>query len=305
MASVMTPAYPVEELFLPWVESANDRRFKRILLYVVAFFIVISVIVPFLPVPEIIQKDLSTVAPRISRLIMEKKKQPPPPPPPEKVTKKEVKKKPVKKKKKLNKKTSAYKKASSSGLIALSSELDDLKDSFDFSALDKKPIKKSDDMGEQDFKSDVVLAKANSASKGINTDKLTNSTSGSKLSGRTTTKVTSDIDDKVAKTRRLSSDGRQIQRDEREIEQVFQRNKGAIYSIYNRALRKDPSLAGKVIVELTIGSNGRVLKCVIVSSDLNSPRLERKIIARVKLFKFKPGKVKKTTIKYPIDFLPS
>jgi len=94
-------------------------------------------------------------------------------------------------------------------------------------------------------------------------------------------------------------------RDEREIEQVFQKNKGAIYSIYNRALRKDPSLEGKVVVELIIGSDGKVIQCRIISSELNSPKLERKIIARIKLFKFKPGNMRKTTIKYPIDFLPS
>ncbi|MDH5612730.1 MAG: TonB family protein, partial [Gammaproteobacteria bacterium] len=85
----------------------------------------------------------------------------------------------------------------------------------------------------------------------------------------------------------------------------FQKNKGAIYNLYNRALRKDPTLGGKVIIELTINAQGKVVQCHIISSELNDPGLERKIIARVKMFQFKPADVLETTVKYPIDFLPS
>ena len=302
MTRMMSPSNVPEELFLPWVESANDRRFKKILIVFVATFALISAIVPFLPTPEIIQKDLKTVAPRLSRLIIEQKKIPPPPLP---EVKKKVKKKPVKKKKKVDKKETAYKKAASSGLVALSSELDDLKDSFDFSSLDTKPLKKSKGVEKQNFKTNVIMAKATSASAGIETGKLTRTTGGSKLSARSTTKVTSKISEKIVPVRRQSANGRGLLRDEREIEQVFQKNKGAIYSIYNRALRKDPTLAGKVVVELTIAPNGKVTQCRIISSELNTPGLERKIIARIKLFKFKSANVPATTVKYPIDFLPS
>jgi TonB family protein len=298
----MSPSNVPEELFLPWVESSNDRRFKKILIVFVTSFVLISAIIPFLPTPEIIQKDLKTVAPRLSRLIIEQKKIPPPPLP---EVKKKVKKKPVKKKKKVDKKDTAYKKAASSGLVALSSELDDLKNSFDFSSLDNKPLKKSKGVEKQTFKTNVITAKATSASAGIETGKLTRTTGGSKLSGRTTTKVTSEISEKVAPVRRSSANGRGLLRDEREIEQVFQKNKGAIYSIYNRALRKDPTLQGKVVVELTIAPNGKVTQCRIISSELNTPDLERKIVARIKLFKFKSANVPETTVKYPIDFLPS
>lgn len=306
MASMRGPASVSEELFLPWVESANDRRFKRILLIVVASFILISSIVPFLPVPEIVKKDLKTVAPRLSKLILEQKKQPPPPPP---VAKKKVKKKPVEKKKvekkKVEKKDAARKKAASSGLVALSSELLDLRESFDLPMMHSKPLKKSKGAEKQTFQDDLITAKATRSSAGIETKKLTRSTSGSNLSGRTTTKVSSDIGEKVVVARRKSASGGVSIRNENEIERVFQKNKGAIYSIYNRALRKDPSLAGKVVLELTISPAGKVIKCKVVSTDLNAPGLEKKIIARVKLFKFSSGNVQETTIKYPIDFLPS
>lgn len=301
---MMSPANVPAELFLPWVESANDRRFKRILIIFVTVFSLVSAIVPFLPVPEIVQKDLNTVAPRISRLIMEKKKQPPPPPPKPEVSKK-IKDKPVKQDKKVVKKDAARKKAASSGLVALSSELVDIRESFDFPAIDNKPLKQSKGVEKQTFQNDLITARAKSASAGIDTNKLTRTTSETNLSTRTTTKVTSDIGDRVAVARKSGVSGGVSLRDEREVELVFQKNKGAIYSIYNRALRKDPTLAGKVVIELTIEPDGTVTQCHIASSELNAPKLERKIIARVKLFRFKPGKVQKMTIKYPIDFLPS
>lgn len=306
MANMRGPANVPEELFLPWVESANDRRFKRILLIVVTLFVLVSAIVPFLPVPEIVQKDLKTVAPRLSKLILEKKKQPPPPPPEvKKKVKKEVKKKPVEKKKEVDKNDAARKKAASSGLVALSSELLDLRESFDLPMMHSMPLQKAKDIEKQSFQNDIITSKATSASSGIETQKLTRSTSGSNLSGRTTTKVSSDIGEKVVVARRKSSSGGLSIRNENEIERVFQKNKGAIYSIYNRALRKDPTLAGKVILELTISSAGQVIKCRVISSDLNSPALEKKIVARVKLFKFSSGSVQETTVKYPIDFVPS
>ncbi|MDH5611427.1 MAG: TonB family protein, partial [Gammaproteobacteria bacterium] len=285
-----------DEIFLPWVESANDRRFKQILIIFVVVFSLISAIVPFLPVPEIIQADLKTVSPHLSRLIMEKKKQPPPPPPiPEaNVPEKNI---PVKKSEKLDKKEVAYKKAASSGLVALSNELAELRESFDFSMLDAKPLIKSVAVKKQSFDQDLITAKATSSSSGIAVDKATTLTGTAKLSERSTTKVTSDIADKISATRKSATSGKKISRGESEIEQVFQKNKGAIYNLYNRALRKDPTLGGKVIIELTINAQGKVVQCHIISSELNDPGLERKIIARVKMFQFKPADVLETTVK--------
>ncbi len=53
-----------------------------------------------------------------------------------------------------------------------------------------------------------------------------------------------------------------------EIELVFDRNKSAIYAIYSRALRDNPALQGKVVLEVTIAPSGEVTDCRIVSSEL-------------------------------------
>jgi len=71
-----------------------------------------------------------------------------------------------------------------------------------------------------------------------------------------------------------------------DIKLVFDRNKGSIYTLYNRALREDPTLQGKVVVKLTIAPSGQVLDCQLVSSELRSPDLERKVLLRIKQFDF-------------------
>lgn len=90
-----------------------------------------------------------------------------------------------------------------------------------------------------------------------------------------------------------------------EIKLVFERNKGAIYAIYNRALREDPSLVGKVVLSLTIAPSGEVVDCKILSSELKAPELERKLLARIKQFDFGAKDVDQLVISWPVDFLPS
>ena len=44
-----------------------------------------------------------------------------------------------------------------------------------------------------------------------------------------------------------------------DVRLVFERNKGSIYAIYNRALREEPALQGKVVLKLTIAPSGSVI----------------------------------------------
>ncbi|MBC7995943.1 MAG: energy transducer TonB, partial [Rhizobacter sp.] len=90
-----------------------------------------------------------------------------------------------------------------------------------------------------------------------------------------------------------------------EIKLVFERNKGAIYAIYNRALREDPSLQGKVVLKLTIAPSGEVADVRIESSELKNPELERKLLARIKQFDFGAKAVEQIVVTWPVDFLPS
>lgn len=88
------------------------------------------------------------------------------------------------------------------------------------------------------------------------------------------------------------------------IRQVFDAGKTALYSLYQRELRKDPTLAGKVLLQLVIEPDGSVSACEVVSSELESPALEQRIAMRVQLFNFGEDNVEARKVRFPIDFLP-
>jgi len=94
-------------------------------------------------------------------------------------------------------------------------------------------------------------------------------------------------------------------RSREEIELIFDRNKGAIYSLYSRALRDQPELQGKMVLEFTVSPSGEVTMCRVISSELNDPDLEKKIVARVRLFRFEAKDVETITTTKPIDFFPA
>jgi len=110
----------------------------------------------------------------------------------------------------------------------------------------------------------------------------------------------------VGDSSRPLSDGPGPGRTDEEIQIVFDRYKAALYRIYNRELRKDPTLRGKILLRISIETNGAVSLCKVESTDLESPELVAKIVARIKRFNFGPKEgVPKMTILYPIDFLPA
>lgn len=94
-------------------------------------------------------------------------------------------------------------------------------------------------------------------------------------------------------------------RSEEDIQEVLDSNKGAMYTLYNHALRKDASLQGKLVMSITIAPAGHVTRCVVLSSELGAALLEQQLIALIKRIDFgnKPG-VSVVTTKIPIEFFP-
>ncbi len=87
---------------------------------------------------------------------------------------------------------------------------------------------------------------------------------------------------------------------------MFDRYKASFYRLYNRELRKDPTLQGQMVLRLTIEPDGSVSMCVLQSTDMNAPDLAAQVVSRVRTINFgaKEG-VQALTIVYPIDFLPA
>ena len=95
-------------------------------------------------------------------------------------------------------------------------------------------------------------------------------------------------------------------RTDEEIQIVFDRYKAALYRLYNRELRKNPTLRGQIIIKLTIEPDGSVSFCTLQSSDMNAPVLTEQVVERVGTFDFGAKEdIAAVTIIYPIDFLPA
>ena len=153
----------------------------------------------------------------------------------------------------------------------------------------------------------LITSRAGSASSGINTAQFSRDTGGSGLVARTTTQVENPVEGfgpagGAVRTGGTSAKG---SRSREEIEMVFDRNKGAIYALYNRALRQNPALEGKLVLRLTIAPDGRVTACEVVSSELGDSELEQRLVQRVLLFRFDPKDVEPVTTTKPIDFFPA
>jgi len=96
-----------------------------------------------------------------------------------------------------------------------------------------------------------------------------------------------------------------VVRSQEEIQELLDRNKGAMYTLYNRELRENASLQGKLVMSITIAPAGNVTRCVILSSELGSVSLEQQLVALIKRIDFgnRPGAAVVTT-KIPIEFFP-
>lgn len=304
--------------YLDWgVANDDDVRFRRIARNNIFAVLLLGLLMPFLPLPEIIMPPAEEDKPRLAKLIIEQEIIKPPPPPkvveqkplPKKVEQPKPVKQPkpviVKKPKPVKPKVTAKQKAQKAGLLALSDSLSDMRQNTVAKSFSNKNLSQAGGKASRTERA-VLTAGTTSNSGGIQTASLSRNTGGGSLAGRSTTAVHSPVGN--AETGTVGGKGkgsRAAGRSIEEIQMVFDRNKGSIYSVYNRALRKDPTLQGKLVLRLTIAPSGKVTHCEVVSSELADVKLGTKITARVKLFDFGAKDVNTVTITYPIDFLPA
>ncbi|MDE2349515.1 MAG: TonB family protein [Gammaproteobacteria bacterium] len=285
---------------LPWSPSEEmERRFRRILRNLAIVAGIIAVVIPFLPRHAVVI-NTNALPERVVRLVMTPP--PPPPPPPKKVEKKPEAAKPRPVPKPVNPRARAAK----SGLLADLDELAALRDQTDLNKFEKDQARTHDPGDVTTVQRSMITAKAGGTSGGISAPTSSGLASGSGSLRRYQAGKVSDL--KLASggdrsTRRGGSG--MASRSADEVALVFDKNKGAIYALYTRALRQNPALQGKVVVELTIAPSGVVTAVRIVSSDLKDPEFEAELIARIRLFRFKAKDVAPLTTTKPIDFFPA
>ena len=308
------------EYDLPWTTGqGQDKKFQRLLGIIFLVCGVLSIVWPFIPVPEPDPFDVDEIPPRIAQLLLEEQPLPLPPPPvieeepepesddpePEQVVEETPEPEPEP-----EPEPDREEIAREQAQAALMPFAEDLADLVDNELLDQvaddRDLSESVGEAERNERS-MITSKVGAASGGINTADMSRNTGGSGIAGRDTTRVASPvagIGQAGGGASRSGSSGK-ASRSREEIELVFDKNKGAIFALYNRALRRDPSLEGKLVLRLTIDPNGAVSFCEVLSSELGDAELERKLVQRIKLFRFEARDVEAITTTKPIDFFPA
>ncbi len=309
------------EYELPWTaDGSQERKFQRLLGMLFVGAAVLGLIWPFIPTPAPDPNEIEEIPPRIAQLLLEEKPLPPPPPPPEpepeepepddpepeQVVENEPEPEPEVVPEPEPDPTDVAREQAQAALMPFAEDLADLVDKDLMDSVDDRELSASVGAAERNERS-MITSSVGTASGGINTASLSRNTGGSGIAGRNTTQVASPVAGigQAGGTAQRSGSSGKASRSREEIELVFDRNKGAIFALYNRALRQDPSLEGKLVLRLTIAPNGEVTMCEVVSSELGDPELERKLVARVKLFRFEAKDVEAITTTKPIDFFPA
>ncbi len=309
------------EYELPWTTGREqEKKFQRLLGIIFLICLALSIVWPFIPVPEPDPYDIEEIPPRIAQLLLEEKPLPPPPPPPEpepeieepepepeQVVEKEPEPEPEPIPEPEPDRTEIAREQAQAALMPFAEDLADLVDKDLVEQVADDRVLTASVAGAERNERSMITSKAGSASSGINTASMSRNTGGTGIAGRDTTKVASPVANipKAGSSATRSGTSGRASRSREEIELVFDKNKGAIFALYNRALRKDPSLEGKLVLRLTIAPNGQVTMCEVVSSELGDAELERKLVQRVKLFRFEARDVEAITTTKPIDFFPA
>ena len=310
--AVLTPNFRVFEL--PWTPSVEEeRRFRRVLGAALGLFIGFSIVIPFLPDTPRTPAMAPAVPERIVEFILEQPKPKPKPievvqPKPVDVPKVEARiEKPVPVPvAQAEPKPDPRKKAAASGLLALSDQLAELRDRDVTANVDAKSLNAG--AGERTrVDRSILTAKVGAGSGGIAVGEVSKGFGGGStgLKGHSTAKVSAATTETGGAEAQRSGKSAKAARTREEIELVFDKNKSAIYSLYSRALRENPALQGKVVLEVTIAPSGQVTDCRVVSSELGDAELERKLVARVKMFRFEARDVAPMTTTKPIEFFPA
>jgi outer membrane biosynthesis protein TonB len=312
------------KIVMPWTrEGDDDKRFRRTAAIALLLAITFSVILPYIPLPALVTADGTVVPQRTVRLLMEEKPTPPAPPKeqpkpkvPEKVAETPQTKPTPQRVAKVDKKveeTVTETPAKEEGILAFRSKLAAAKDDQVVARLGNQArIDNSDYNAGGRAERSMLTTSAPGSSGGINLASISRGTgggngTGGNMAGVQTTRATSAIASvgTPGGDRPLSGDGATPGRTDEEIQIVFDRYKAALYRLYNKELRKDPTLKGQLVLRLTIQPDGSVSMCELKSTDMNAPDLTAQVIERVKAFDFGAKPVPAITIFYPIDFLPA
>ena len=300
---------------MPWTRGGeDDQRFRKSLAISLLVGLLLGSLLPMidLPLPE--RWELTEVPDRLTRLIQERML--PPPPPVQERTRPEEQQPPEVVPLLAEEGTPQpandqppEKSTASKGILAFREKFAKLAEHDSVAQLGAQArVTRSGEAAVGRPQRALVSTAAAGSNAGVNLASFSRDVGGGNgkdLQGVAVARATSSIGGTGGTNRPLSSGPGSARTDE-EIQIVFDRHKAALYRLYNRELRRDPTLQGQMILRLTIEPDGSVSFCGLQSTDMKAPQLSAQVVERVKTFDFgaKEG-VSALTIVYPIDFLPA
>lgn len=326
--------YVMSTMQLPWSFANDDARFKKILSVSMVIFLAIAIPITITKLPELTRKEKADLPPQLARVMLEKQELPPPKPiePPKEEKKSEEKKpveklpekkpvtsntsKPIENAKNADSKSDVVANAKAQAQAQISTFKDDLmemREALQTTAVETASATVSNGAGQTtQVDRSMINSGQTKGSGGINVGAYaSHDVGGVALSGRETTKVKSDLAIAGKKatgatgTGGGNSDGAGgAARSEEEMRKVMEQYKSSIFSIYNRALRDNAALQGKVKFKMIIDPSGQVVEASIEFSELKDSALEAKLLAKMKSITFPTANVVRTTFYQTLDFLP-
>ena len=320
---------------LPWTSGkAENATFLKITIGALILTLLFAAYVIITELPEVPRAEREKVPPQLAQIIQAQKKPPPPPPqiepepepepevleevpepeavpkelPPEQVLEKEpVKQKPeVVELSEQEKVVKARETVKSKGVLQFADQLASMRQQANLANLADTNMTEGGGQAEQTARN-VIAAPSVNTSGGIQTGNLTtNVGAAGQLEGRRNTEfVASSQGEAALATKRIEQQQQVIgSRNLDQIRQALDANKGAVYSLYRRALREDPSIEGKLTVRLVIEADGSLSSVELIDSELEAPELVAKLMNRIRLINFGAAKVTRTELEYAYNFLP-
>ncbi|MFC4698744.1 AgmX/PglI C-terminal domain-containing protein [Glaciecola siphonariae] len=330
----MTMTLPYFDSQLPWSSSVKENgRFFYICVAVLVITLLLAAAVSMTEVAELPRAEQEKLPPQLAK-ILEAKTPPPPPipiepeplpepevlePEPEPIEPELVQEAPVETPNEVvpeqtppevlteqEKVVKARETAKSKGVMAFADQLASMREQANLQNLANTDLSQGGGQANVTARN-VISAQTISTSGGIQTSELSSDVGAAgELEGRRNTEFVAASEGEVAlATKRIETQTQVVgNRDLDQIRQILDANKGAVYSLYRRALRADPSIEGKLTVKLVIAPDGSLSSVTLIDSELNAPDLVEKLLARIALINFGAQNVEQTELEYAFNFLP-
>ncbi len=320
-------AVPERLVIMPWSsDSANERAFRRAMTVALLLFLLVGSVMHWVPVPVPEETAVLVEIPeRLAKLVKQAAPKPEPPKVAEKAPEEPKPTEPTETKKPVEKPKiaatpddtkAARAKAETSGVLAFKNTFEELIEETPVAGLGSQArIGKGEGntpgAGYNKGSRSLVSIQGKSGSGGISNASVRRNigrggnSNADQIGSAGFARVESSVAGLQEEAGRKVSSGSGPARTDEEIQIVFDRYKGRFDRIYTLRLRKDPTLRGRILLRLSIDPEGVVTSCTVENTDLASTELVAAIVEQASKINFGPKKgVPKTTILYPIDFLP-